>query len=324
MFDDCPLASLGRRGDLGTPMRVKLGHHSCVQGDGRYTPRSRMPLRLFTLLLLLALIAGCNWGKRGPNNADPRGAGATTRPIRISDSPPRQLDASPRQMQILAVQVYVLELPRGRVSANEPLWRRIDEHAVDPGAYDVLWANGVRAGVAPLSELNHIRDTLGIETALRLDILGRGIGRQAKEFPVEADVPEKTLFWFDEAKRSQGRTFLRCETLMSVAFEPSPGRLESVRLSMTPVVRSMQPRIVVTPAGDDYTIESVKETNLLDLQLQVDVPLGHFLIVSPSDEATWETSLGRQFFTSERQGERFERVFLLIPQVTAIRNADQH
>jgi hypothetical protein len=227
-------------------------------------------------------------------------------------------------MRFLAVQVFALELPRGRVSSNMELWRRIDEQAVLPGVYDVLWANGVRVGAAPLSELEHIRRTLEIDSAQRIDILGRGLGRQAKEFPVESEIAEKTLFWFDAAKRHHGRTFQRCETLMSIAFEPSPGRTDAVRISMTPVVRAREARLVVTSTGDDYEISQVKDTNLLDLNLQADVPLGQFLIVSPSDQMRWETSLGRQYFCYERDGELFERVYILIPQVTAAREAQRH
>ena len=272
-------------------------------------------------MVLAAFLAagGCSGSADSPD--PPQGIKSIAR---ASDSPPQNLDAGPRQMRILAVQIYVIELPRGRVSANEPLWRRIDEQNLNPGLYDVLWANGVRVGMAPLAELAHIRETLEIETAMRLDILGRGIGRQVKEFSVEPEVVEKTLFWFDAGKRHHGRTFQRCETLMSIAFEPTPGQEQMVRLSMTPMVRANHPRLVVTPRGDDYTITEEKDTSLLDLQLLADVPIGQFLLVSPSDELQWETSLGRQFFCTEREGELFEKVYLLIPQITALKNDPQH
>src|SRR5690606_8297130 len=234
------------------------------------------------------------------------------------------LDATPRELRILALQVYALELPRGRVSRNSELWRRIDEQSVDPATYDVLWANGVRVGGAPLSELDHIREVLGIETALRTDILGRSPGRQSRDFPVEGEIGEKTIFWFDAAKRSQGRTFQRCETRMNIAFEPAPGRVQTVRISMSPIVRALNPRIVVTPQGNDYAVGEVKDTTLFDLRLQADVPVGEFLIVAPSDETRWETCLGRQFFTVERDGELYERVYVLIPQVAAVRAAPTH
>ena len=280
----------------------------------------------FPLLLAALAVGGC-LGRNRPV-AETRGAAEGFKPgvrrvTHASDAAPA-LDATPRQARILSVQVFALELPRGRVSRNSELWRRIDENRVGPGVYDVLWANGVRVGGAKLAELEHVRQTLEVETAQRVDIVGRSVGRQAREFAVEAGIGEKTLFWFDAAKRHHGRTFQRCETLMTIAFEPSPGRDDAVRISMTPVVRSTQARLVVTPAGDDYTVSEEKDTNLLDLNLEADVPLGQFLIVSPSDEATWETSLGRQFFSFERDGQLFERVYVLIPQVTAWKEAPRH
>lgn len=272
---------------------------------------------MLLVLACLALAPGCTWGKAKPAANDPAAPYA-------SDTPNRKLDASPRQMRILSLQVFALELPRGTVSANKELWRRIDEQAVAPGTYDVLWANGVRVGGAPLAELEHVQRSLGIESAERIDILGRGTGRQVKEFEIESNISEKTLFWFDADKRHHGRTFTRCTTLMSIAFEPTPGREQSVRISMTPVVRGNTPRTIVTPAGDDYEVNEVRETNLLDLSLAAEVPIGRFLIVAPSDEAAWETNLGRQFFCRERDGERFERMYILIPHVVAFRTAEQH
>lgn len=227
-------------------------------------------------------------------------------------------------MKVLALQVYALDLPWGRASENAELWRRIDEQKLDPGTYDVLWANGIRVGGAVLAEMEHIRSVLGIETADRTDILGRGFGRQVKEFEIEPNVGEKTLFWFDARKKHHGRTFQRCTLLMSVSFEPTPGTDDSVRIAMTPVVRSNDPRLIVTAAGTDYQVIEHRETNILDVSLRADVKIGDFLIVAPSDESGWEMSLGRQFFCAERNGERFERVYVLIPAVTSVRVAPQH
>lgn len=227
------------------------------------------------------------------------------------------LDPSPRLQRRLGVRVYTVDVPRGRVSGNEALWRRIDEQTLDPAPYDVLWANGVRAGAAPLDEIEHLREVLEVAETPATDIYARGPGRQSHELPLGGEILEQTLFWFDASKRSHGRTFQRCENVLVVGFGPTPGRMRSMRLSLTPVVRSTRPRQVVTPSGDSYEIKQVRDENLFDLQLRVDVPFGDFLVVAPSEELTQETSLGRQFFTYEREGELWERVYVLIPRVIA-------
>lgn len=276
-------------------------------------------LRALPLFFALLALPGCT-GK--PTGGD---GGATDGSVRASETDaPRTLDASPRQLKVLALQVYALDLPWGWASENRELWRRIDEQKVPPGIYDVLWANGIRVGGAAVEEMAHIRTVLGIDKAERTDILGRGFGRQVKEFEIEANVGEKTLFWFDARKQHHGRTFQRCTTLMSVSFEPTPGMDDSVRVSMTPVVRSNDPRMIVTEQGNDYQVVEHRETNILDVSLRADVRLGEFLIVAPSDDSGWETSLGRQFFCRERDGERLERVYVLIPAVTSARAAPRH
>ena len=276
--------------------------------------------RVTPLVAALLALSSCT-GDPADRSAGAGGDGG----VRASETArPGNLDASPRQLKVLALQVYALDLPRGRASDNAELWRRIDEQKLDPGTYDVLWTNGIRVGGAALEEMEHIRGVLGIETADRTDILGRGFGRQVKEFEIAANIGEKTLFWFDARKQHHGRTFQRCTMLMSVSFEPTPGTDDSVRIAMTPVVRSNDPRMIVTPAGNDYQVVEHRETNILDVSLRADVKIGEFLIVAPSDESDWEMSLGRQFFCKEREGGRFERVYVLIPAVTSARTAPRH
>ena len=239
-----------------------------------------------------------------------------SRPADAAD-PSGSPDASARRLRVLGLRIFQLDVPRGRVSGDADLWRRIDEQAVDPGTYDVLYANGVRVGLGPVADVDRFADLLRDPSARTLDIVGKGFGRQAQDLPVETGVFEKTLFWFDANKRPKGQTFQRCETLLNISFEPTPGDPKSIRVALVPVVRSTVPRAVFLSNGDDYSIEMRRDETLFDLKLTADVPLGQFLIVSPSEELRQESSLGRQFFTREVPGEILERVYVIVPQVVA-------
>ena len=243
---------------------------------------------------------------------------ATTRAsAQVATNDPSGSDASARQLRVLGLRIFQLDVPRGRVSGNAELWHRIDEQAIDASTYDVLYANGVRVGLGSVAEIDRLRGVLDADASKTLDVVGKGVGRQSQDLAVESNIFEKTLFWFDAAKRPKGRTFQRCETLLTVSFEPTPGTLQSVRVSLAPVVRSTEQKPVILSNGDDYSVELRKETTLFDLKLTADVPLGRFLIVSPSEELRQETSLGRQFFTHEVPGEILERVYVIVPQVVA-------
>ena len=268
----------------------------------------------FARLAVVVALGGCTQLASTP--ADPK-VDAPAGAAQAGAAQAVAVDAADRTLRVLGLRIFELDLPRGRVSANRQLWRRIDEQAVDPGTYDVLYANGVRVGIAPVAEIEHVSQALGSDQTRRVDIFGKTTGRQTQELPVESGIFEKTLFWFDADKRSKGRTFQRCQTLLAVSFEPTPGRPETVRVSVAPVVRSSDPRTVVTPSGDDYQVTLERDTTIFDLKLTADVPLGQFLIVSPSEELKWPTSIGRQFFCHEEPGELLERVFVIVPQVVA-------
>lgn len=262
---------------------------------------------------LLLLIGGCLGSTSTTFPANP-GSGVATGADPAED---RALDASPRVQRRLGVRIYTLAVPRGRVSGNAELWSRIDEQTLDPAPYDVLWANGVRVGSAPLAEIEHLREILEVSEAPATDLYASGPGRQSHELQVGSGIREQTLFWFDAAREAKGRTFQNSENFLVVGFGPTPGRQRSMRLSITPLVRSAQPRQVVTAAGDSYEVTQIRDENIFDLQLRTDIPFGDFLIVAPSVELSQETGLGRQFFTYEGEGELWERIFVLIPRVVA-------
>src|SRR5690606_18033979 len=264
-------------------------------------------------------LGGClgrtSTARPGPNPGFPGGEG-----LKVEPAQETSLDPSPRVQRRLGVRIYTLDVPRGTVSGNAELWRGIDEQTLDPAPYDVLWANGVRVGSAPLAEIDHVREMLEVTEAPVTDLYANGPGRQSHELPLGGIIDEQTLFWFDAAKKSEGRTFLNSENYLVIGFGPTPGRQQSMRLSLTPLVRSAQPRQVVTATGDSYEVMQVRDENLFDLQLRVDIPFGTFLIVAPSIELAQETGIGRTFFTYESGGELWERVYVMIPRVIALQS----
>jgi hypothetical protein len=50
------------------------------------------------------------------------------------------------------------------------------------------------------------------------------------------------------------------------------------------------------------------------LNLCADVPSDQFLIVAPSGESTWPTSIGNSFLVNDGTAERMETVLLIVPK----------
>jgi hypothetical protein len=70
----------------------------------------------------------------------------------------------------------------------------------------------------------------------------------------------------------------------------------------------------VTRKNDERMIEYVQPEHLYDLNLQTDIPVGHFLIVAPSPEVKWRTSLGATFLVQDGAAERQEILLLMVPR----------
>ena len=61
-------------------------------------------------------------------------------------------------------------------------------------------------------------------------------------------------------------------------------------------------------------VRVVAPQRLYDLNLRVDVPMERFLVVAPSGESTWPTSIGNSFFVTNGTAERLETVLLIVPK----------
>ena len=85
------------------------------------------------------------------------------------------------------------------------------------------------------------------------------------------------------------------------------------RVTICPTVRSLHRRFEVVK-NKEREIRYVQPERLYDLNLQVDVPIGHVLVVAPSPEVRWKTSLGATFLVHNDAAEQLEQVLLLVPR----------
>jgi hypothetical protein len=97
---------------------------------------------------------------------------------------------------------------------------------------------------------------------------------------------------------------------------PTPGRADAVRVGLSPVVLSQRQRVEVSRTGEASDVAYVLEERVYDdLGLAVDVPEESFLVLAPSEQASWPNSIGNRFLLSEdaKLGQ-LENVILVVPQ----------
>ena len=254
-------------------------------------------MRLF--LLILVLLAGCKTDAAVSERIDAP-AGEAAGELRV------------------AVRVFDLARPVGTFTVNEDLWRLLDETAVDPATRRALWANGLRVGVGPASELPRVAEALGTADAPARTAVAADAGPQTIHLdrgPAENAGPgRQTLIWFDADLRPTGRTYQDAANRLALTFGPAPGRRASaVRIALTPIVRAGRSRQYARADGDDYQVGAVRDEAVFDLGLAVDVPDDAFLLIAPSPDAANVTSLGNAFLRREADGRREELGLLILP-----------
>ena len=276
---------------------------------------------LFTAVLaLLVTAAGCQPPAPVPPPSNPdtpkmRAAKARMRgQVALSSSVAHAAELP----QGLRCEIYQLQVPFGTISRNTEFWRHVDENAVDVATYELLLKNGVRVGQAPVSEWEYFREILAQYPALTKQTSLVAAEAKPVELPVRKDIVGQNLFYFDAKNRMQGQSFDACENVIALTFQQAPRKTSTMRVALCPVVRAQQKRLEWSPRNNEIEISYTAPQRLYDLNLRTDVPVDSFLIVAPSSEATWPTSIGNNFFITPGEAERMETVLLVVPAAMRI------
>ena len=253
------------------------------------------------------------------------GSGAGQPPLRATlfptDVKAVQTDATPQVQFLVQVIAYKITLPAGAVSRNPEFWKHVKENAVDVASYELLYKNGVRVGVAASTEWEYLKGVLDQNPAMSQT--STYTGRDAKDVDTElkVKVDYQNVFYYDTTGEMVGRTHERCDNLLRMSFQPTPRKPGTVRLTLCPVIRSLRQRIVAIGDVNTRQIEEFYPEQLYDLNLTVDVPLDEFLVVGPSAEAKWPTSLGTAFLVEDGATEQKETLLIFRPIPFAERGA---
>lgn len=279
-----------------------------------------MTFRTVLQLLLLTAIsctAGCFWRHKVAPAPTSQAFGAAVPHLQNSPLDPPS-DPHPKVKVVTRLDVYVLTIPYGTVSLDDAFWKDIDERSLPPDTYDVLYRNGIRVGRAPTADWEHFRQMIIQYPAVTQQ--GDYASEEGKsiEMAMKKNVQGQSIFYVDASHQLQGRTYDRCDDLFSMTFYPSPRLPGGVRVAMVPLVRSRNFRMEYNAQNVGNEVEYVSPERFYDLNLKADIPADHFLIIAPSREGRWPTSIGSVFLTADGTAEQLERVILLVPRVVTL------
>jgi hypothetical protein len=288
----------------------------------------RTPGSILCAALAVTMIAGC---QAKPDRAAPPAATAARRddepqrfiPYTPATQPEQPItaplpenprDARPAIELLYAVEIWEVDLPRDSVTTDEAFWKRVDEQSVDLPTYDQLYKNGIRVGQLPMTELSEISKLIDQRKGKRTQIQGME-GKQIT-IPIRSEIPRQVLFYLDRSNRLVGRSYDRSENFFGFSFESTPRNPDRIRLALTPTVRALDKKIVytATPGKDDRDVRTIVEESHYDTNLRTDLSLSNALVIAPSVEARYETTLGHAFLIQQTPSEELERLIVIIPR----------
>lgn len=271
--------------------------------------------RLLALALVIGL-GGCAAGTDSRSSATQQ-ASATRHFSLMGNTPDSNSPRDPAAavQSVICLEIYQLAVPAGTISANDEFWKQVNEQVVDVATYDILYKNGLRVGEASNDQWPFFKDFIEQNPAMvRHSTM---IAREASstELEMSKDLPEQNLFYFNADNQLQGRSFDRCDNLLAISFQPAPRKPQTIRVALCPVVRSQRRILQYSVNNDEREIQYVQPERLYDLNLRADIAMDHFLLIAPSPEGRWPTSIGNAFLTRNTPSERQEQLILLIPRL---------
>ena len=217
-------------------------------------------------------------------------------------------------VKVQHLDVYQITLPLGAVSRSEEFWKRVDEQGVDIGTYDLLQKNGFRVGVAPAGEWGYFKGIIEQYPLVTKKLTVTAGESGSLELEMKKGIDSQYLFYLSDDNTLRGRTYDKCENLLSVTFQAAPRKAGQVRVTLCPVVRCTRGEFHISVTNEEREYEFVKPERLYDLNLCCDIPVNGFLVLAPSTMAKWSATLGNAFLVDGGAAERFEHVLLMVPR----------
>jgi hypothetical protein len=276
------------------------------------------PLAIAALLLL----AGCPRSEPAPEQRAPL---RQEQPVALvqNPQPAHAQDPEASVPVLISLHIYQLAVPFGTVSNNEDFWKRVDEQSVDVATYDLLYRNGIRVGQAAIAEWDFFKNIIDQNPAVSKYQVVTANEVKSIELEMNAEVPTQNIFFFDSGNVLIGRSYDRCTNFMSLSFQPRPRKLGDVRVALCPTVRTMRKVLEFNALQQPHEYEFVRPEHLYEMNLRADIPLDSFLIIAPSPDGRWPSSLGNIFLTKEGNAEKYEQILLLVPKPYRLDDPDK-
>ncbi|MFI5378897.1 MAG: hypothetical protein ACHRHE_06355 [Tepidisphaerales bacterium] len=216
-------------------------------------------------------------------------------------------------------------VPVGTIGGNEKFWKRVDEAAIDARTHDILDRNGIRVGLAPMSELDGLMAQMAKHAPDAKPAVYAAAGAKNIELMMKQAVQYQIVYHFSPEGEMPVRSYDDSDNLLCLEFQAAPRKAGDIRVGLCPTIRSRRTQLVAVNNLNAVAVERITPEYFFDLNLLTDIPLDSFLVMAPSAESRSAMSIGSTFLVSGAESGQKETVLLLIPQAIQSkekRNAD--
>lgn len=262
----------------------------------------------FGLVLAMAgALAGCRGGDTEPKLTLGGANELVFREVRAG-----QTLGHDEQIKVL-LDTWQVTAPVGSITGSGKFWEVMGRPFGTPDEQRLLDANGIRVAIMPVSQWNRAKAT--IDAAPAVSSQPATLAGPTKGTLQPRDLEHATIFYYDRDFALCGRTFDESQMLWGLFWAPEPSNLTTVRLDVSPVIRSKRRQIKMTRMGETYELEYIQPETIYDLGITAELPLGSVLVLAPSPSAFRSaTSMGRALLTQEEGGILSEQIIFVYPR----------
>lgn len=228
-------------------------------------------------------------------------------------------DDRPVEARTLVIRhrLVTLQLPLGTASQTEEIWSYVNEEPTGARLGACLARNGMRIGLGRERDWPEIARILRRLTGQPL-ARGQLIARPGHPAAValKKGQPVQTIFTFRLDGTLVGRDYPAGDNLLVLTAGVDFDAPRNVLLTGAPVVRSTRRRTRYVKGEAGYVLASKPiHHRLEELAFRLSVAPGGFVMVGPGREVARATSPGNRFLVHRQEGERFETVLVIAPEV---------
>jgi hypothetical protein len=208
------------------------------------------------------------------------------------------------------VQVLKLTLPLGTFSANEKVWKLLNEDAIDGRTATLLAQNGLRAATAAQAKWPEIFKLINVPGVSTDEHKIQTDNRSSVTIVTHMGIASQTIFFVDSDLHLEGRTFDESTNSIRLSLsQMKPGG--AITIQLEPVVQ-LPPG---PPPGRFTKPENIVSNEITFANLRIAAPVeeSDFLVLAPAEGKGNGFSVGGQFLTNVEKTPPVEYVLVLVP-----------